>query len=394
MSPRSNQKTRAGIYVDHLDGYKFFVPNPLPPSPNVEMDYSMADLLSKANRAIGRLDGSADILPNPNLFVAGYVRKEALLSSQIEGTQASLEDVLAYEAVTDRRKQHLEVGEVVNYVKAINHGLSMLSASPINNELLLDLHTILLKAVRGKDRSPGRFRQHQNWIGPMGADIYAATFIPPPASEVPNAMSALEDYITHERNTPTLIKCALVHAQFETIHPFLDGNGRLGRLLMILILCKEGTLKRPILYLSAYYKEHRDEYYSLLQNVRDRGDWENWINFFLKGVWLASEEAFETAKEIISMREKHRLQILEKARSPTKGFLLLDYLYENPAVSISEVAELLKFSYQGASKLVDDLYSLDLLEEMTGQQRNRLFRYKPYLDLLRKGTEPVEYIEE
>lgn len=364
-----------------------FVPKPLPPDLFITIDTGLANLLSEANRALGRLDGSAQILPNPDLFVSMYVRKEAVLSSQIEGTQASLEDVLAYEAISERRKFSQNVAEVVNYVHAMHVSLQKLETTPFSNDVLKKAHQILLKGARGARKLPGNFRQSQNWIGHPGADIFTASFIPPPPAEVKKSMSHLEAYINSDTSTPMLIKCGLIHSQFETIHPFLDGNGRLGRLLVTLLLCQKKVMHRPLLYLSAYFKQHRSEYYDHLQAVRDTGDWEGWLKFFLRGVWLVSDEAFKTVREIISMREQHRELILRKMRSSANGLLLLEHLFTNPLINVVGVAKLVYVSYPAANNLVADFVRHGLLEEMTGRQRNRQFLYEPYLAILREGTE-------
>jgi len=388
MHDQNQQTARAGVYVEQAEGYRAFIPKTLPPNPAIAIDDELAELLSKANRALGRLDGSAEILPNPDMFVAMYVRKEAILSSQIEGTQASLEDVLAYEAISERRKLSLAVGEVVNHVRAMSHGIERLKTLSVGSGLLKELHAILLRGVRGKERSPCDFRRSQNWIGPPGSDLFTAIFVPPPAAEVERLMSDLEAYVSRDTTTPILIKCGLVHAQFETIHPFLDGNGRLGRLLVTLLLSEQRIIARPLLYLSAYYKQYRAEYYDLLQRVRDTGDWESWLKFFLRGIWLVSEEAFGTARQILAMREEHRQFILKHVRGSAKGLQLLDLLFQEPMTNIREVARLLDVTYPAANNLVTEFVRHSLLEEITGQQRNRLFVYEPYVALLRKGTEP------
>ena len=389
MQNRNSQKLRAGKYVIQAGGYQAFYPNALPPDPEIKIDHKLADLLSKANRSLGRLDGSTQILPNPDIFVAMYVRKEAILSSQIEGTQASLEDVLAYEAISERRRLSKTVMEVVNHINAMNRGTELLESLPIGVELLKELHAILLQGVRGGASLPGELRKIQNWIGPPGSDYFTAVFVPPPPTEVNRLMSELELYTSDINTIPILIKAGLIHAQFETIHPFLDGNGRLGRLLVTLYLCKRQVIAHPLLYLSAYYKQHRAEYYDRLQRVRDLGDWEGWLNFFLRGIWEVSEEAFANAQKIIGMREEHRQLILQKLSSATKCLILLDRLFEMPMTDIPSVAERLDISYPAASKIVSDLSKNGLLEEITGQKRNRLFVYEPYLAILRKGTEPI-----
>jgi Fic family protein len=377
------------VYVVQPEGHRAFIPNALPPNPPIAIDEELADLLSKANRALGRLDGSTEILPNPDLFVAMYVRKDAVLSSQIEGTQATLEDVLAYEAISERRTLDLAVREVVNHVHAMNAGIDRLKAVSVGSKLLTELHAILLKGVRGKEMSPGEFRRSQNWIGPAGCDVFTATFVPPPAAEVEGLMSDLEAFLKADTTMPLLMKCGLAHAQFETVHPFLDGNGRLGRLLVTLVLCQQRVIARPLLYVSSYYKQHRAEYYDRLQRVRDTGDWEGWLKFFLRGVWQVSQEAFGTARDIVTMREKHRQLILQQVRGSPKGLLLLDRLFNEPMTNVRDVAQLLDVSYPAANTLIAEFLRVGLLQELTGQRRNRRFIYEPYVALLRKGTEPV-----
>lgn len=283
MYQKEQRSTRAGQYIKQITGYSAFIPKPLPPDPSVNIDGELLTLLSEADQALGRLDGSADILPNPDLFVSMYVRKEAVLSSQIEGTQASLANVLEYEAGIRPRGLPGDVAETVNYIRAMNRGLARLEELPVCNRLLKEIHGVLLQGVRGNEKSPGEFRRSQNWIGPPGGNLATAFFVPPPPYEMEHAMGDLELYIHQDTQTPILLKCGMVHAQFETVHPFLDGNGRLGRLLITFLLCQQGVLKRPLLYLSAYFKQYRDEYYERLQEVRVSGDWERWLKFFLRG---------------------------------------------------------------------------------------------------------------
>jgi Fic family protein len=387
MMNQSSRIERAGVYTKQNRGYITFVPKPLPPAPPIQFDQELLNLLSKADCALGRLDGSAQILPNPDLFVSMYVRKEAILSSQIEGTQASLEDVLTYEAISERRKASQSVGEVVNYVNAMNDSLESLKHQPFGNVILRQAHEKLLKGVRGSGKLPGQFRQIQNWIGAPECNINTASFVPPPPTEVGRLMSELETYITVDETMPMLVKCGLVHAQFETIHPFLDGNGRLGRLLITLLLCQQRIMNRPLLYLSAYFKQHRLEYYDRLQQVRDFGNWEDWLKFFLKGIGLVSDEAFETVRDILSLRESHRQLILNKMRSSANGLILLEDLFKSPLTDVGSVAKLVHVTYTAANNLVSDFTLHGLLKEITGKHRNRLFLYEPYLAILRKGTE-------
>ena len=276
--------TRSGNFVKQLEGYTAFIPSPLPPKPTIKMDAELTRLLSKADRSLGRLDGATSILPNPDLFVAIYVRQEAVLSSQIEGTQSTLEDVLEYEIDAKGREQPKDVQEVVNYVNALRYGLECLQELPLCLRLIKEIHHKLLDGVRGGDRYPGEFRKQQNWIGSPGCTLTTATFIPPPVSEMHQALNNLEKFLHDRDSFPALIHCGLAHAQFETIHPFVDGNGRVGRLLITFLLCQREILQKPLLYLSHYLKFHRSEYYDRLMAVRTDGNWEGWLKFFLKGI--------------------------------------------------------------------------------------------------------------
>jgi Fic family protein len=327
------------------------------------------------------------MLPNPELFVGMYIRKEAVLSSQIEGTQASLVDVLEYEASTASRKLSADVAELVNYISAMNYGLQRLDELPLSNRLLREIHKELLRGTRGEQMTPGEFRTSQNWIGPEGCDLSGAVFVPPPPHEMERAIGELETFIHSDMPMPTLIKIGLIHSQFETIHPFLDGNGRMGRLLITFFLCQQGVLKRPLLYLSSFFKQNRDEYYARLQAVRDNGDWEQWLLFFVTAVWHVSREASDTAHQIFLMREGHRHMIQEGLTRSVIGLELLDHLYQTPYLTVDRAKELLNVSYPTANALISGLSDLGLLREITGQQRNRLFEYTQYIDLLRKGTE-------
>ncbi len=380
---RAQSSKRAGHYIKQSTGYEAFVPKPLPFAPPIQMNEELISTLSKADQALGRLDASADILPNPDLFVRMYVRKEAVLSSQIEGTQASLTDLLEYEASPARRRPQSDVIEVSNYVRAMNHGIERLDVIPISNRLLREIHAELLRGVRGSNKSPGEFRSSQVWIG--HSELSTAVFVPPPAHEVAQAIGDLEAYIHKDVPTPVLIKAGLVHSQFETIHPFLDGNGRMGRLLITFLLYQQGVLKRPLLYLSAYFKEHRDEYYSRLQAVRDSGDIERWLQFFLTAVWRVSDEAAETARQILALREQHRLLVQSQVAGSVHGLKLLDSLYERPYTNVKIAAGILGVAYPTANNLINNFANLGLLQEITGQTRDRIFKYSPYLDLMETG---------
>jgi Fic family protein len=372
---------RAGTYFRQPSGFSVFMPASLPPSPPVSLS-ALHGLLSTADRALGRLDGSIQTLPNPDLFVLMYVRKEAVLSSQIEGTQSSLQDLLAAEAQVLASDAPKDVEEVVNYVAAMNHGLARLAELPVSVRLIREIHAELVSGVRGSRLSPGELRRTQNWIGPAGSTVATASFVPPPADAVPDALSDLERFLHSDTDLPLLVKIGLAHAQFETIHPFLDGNGRCGRLLITFLLCESRALHKPVLYLSHFFKHHRQEYYDRLQAVRDRGDWEGWLAFFLKGVAEVSAQATETARRILELREAHRAAVTDHlGRAAGNGHRLLDKLYERPIMSVAQVRELTRTTYPAANDLVNRLVGLGILQEFTGQKRHRRFRYLPYIRL-------------
>lgn len=374
------ETSRAGRYIDQLEGYKAFVPNPLPPIPEVTIDQEMWNLLSQADRALGRLDGATDALPNPDLFVFMYVRKEAVLSSQIEGTQASLIDVLEFESQALEPSNAQDVAEVVNYISAIKYGLERLKSFPISLRLIREIHQELMKGVRGAERSPGEFRRSQNWIGPVGCSLAEASYVPPPPHEMIQALNNLENFLHSPQPMPTLIKVGLAHAHFETIHPFLDGNGRTGRLLITFLLCEQNILQRPLLYISYYFKKNRTEYYDRLQAVRDSGNWEDWLKFFLRGVYEVAQEAAATARRIVNLKEEHRQLVLSKmGRRSGNAVALLESLYFRPIFNVEHAAEITGLSYPNANTLIKNLSEVGLLEEITGQKRNRAFSYAPYL---------------
>lgn len=350
------------------------------------MDAELTRLLSDADRALGRLDGVATVLPNPDLFVAMFVRQEAVLSSQIEGTQSTLQDILSYEADHSTRSRPGDVGEVVNYVGAMNHGLTRLATLPLSLRLLKEIHERLLRNVRGSERTPGEFRRSQNWIGPQGCTLAEADFVPPPPHEMDQALGNLEQFI-HERDSfPILIQCGLIHAQFETIHPFLDGNGRVGRLLITFLLCERQILQRPLLYLSHYLKVRRAEYYDRLTAIRSQGDWEGWLKFFLRGIYEVSLSATDMARRIMQLRETHRQLISEQITSSGNALKLHDHLFQVPTFSINQAKDIMGCAFATASSVVDQLQSAGLVREITGNERNRLYRYEPYVALFQKMT--------
>ncbi len=393
---------RSGTFVRQPQGYSAFIPRPLPPDPPVDIDTELWTALSRADRALGRLDGSTEVLPNPDLFVAMYVRQEAVLSSQIEGTQASLTDILEYEADAARRGLPGDVWEVVNYIRAMNYGLERLSSLPLSLRLLREIHAELLRDGRGSRKNPGEFRDSQNWIGAGMAPLEQAVFVPPPPAEMLRAMGELELFLHDSQPMPVLVKCGLIHAQFETIHPFLDGNGRVGRLLITFFLVQQGILRRPLLYLSYYFKQHRDEYYDLLQAVRTRGNWESWLKFFLRAVAEVANSATETARRILRLREEHRELIRSRAAGKANAEHLLDHLFEQPILNVRQAADLVEVSFPTANSLIGQLAELGLLKELTGSPRKRLFAYQRYLDLFerqpgldtgRPNLQPVAWTE-
>lgn len=383
MNNRLRANGRAGHYVRQQLGFSAFFPKPLPPSePLLEIDHEMQVLLSEADRTLGRLDGSIQTLPDGDLFVLMYIRKEAVLSSQIEGTQSSLTDVLEAEANLTDANHPGDVAEVINYINALRYGIGRLPTLPVSTRLIREIHERLMAGVRGQERNPGEIRTSQNWIGSGGATLNDAAFVPPPAHEVSNALAALEAFVHAESRLPTLLRIGLVHAQFETIHPFLDGNGRVGRLLITLLLCEQQILSQPVLYISHFLKANRQTYYELLQAVRDRGEWEKWLKFFLRGIRSVSDEATETARQIVALREAHRKLVTTSfGKAAANGLTLLEDLYKRPVVSVNSVAALLGMTHAGASNLVRRLVDADILTEITGRSRYRAFRYGPYLDL-------------
>jgi Fic family protein len=380
---------RAGRYITQPTGYRAFEPAPLPPQPALELDGELQRLLSSADRALGRLDGSVLTLPNPDLFVFMYVRKEAVLSSQIEGTQSSLQDLLSAEAKMFDENLPSDVDEVINYVRAMNHGLARLAELPVSVRLIREIHTELMQGVRGGRLTPGELRTSQNWIGPAGCTLGTATFVPPPHHEVPKALGELENFLHSDDALPPLVKIALAHVQFETIHPFLDGNGRVGRLLITFLLTESGVLHKPVLYLSHYFRQHRQQYYDHLQSVRTKGTWEAWLSFFLRGVVEVANEAAETARRILQLREEHRAAITAHlGRAAGNGHKVLESLFDRPIVTVADVRAMTGTTYAAANSLVSRLAKLGVLQEMTGYARNRRFRYAPYIALFNDTGRP------
>jgi Fic family protein len=390
MKKASNKK-RLGSYVSRASAgetYKSFVPPALPPDPPLNMD-RLYKPLDKAMRAMGELDALAKLLPDIGLFLYMYVRKEAVLSSQIEGTQSSLSDLLLFENQEKTDVPVDDVEEVSNYIAALNHGLKRMKGGfPLSTRLIREMHAILLRGGRGSDKAPGEFRRSQNWIG--GTRPGKARYVPAPPEMVGELMSDLEKFVhADKQNLPALIKASLVHVQFETIHPFLDGNGRLGRLLITLLLCANETLIQPILYLSLYFKEHRQTYYDLLHDVRMKGDWEEWCEFFLDGVKETAAQGSADAKRIIDLLEHDRKRIALIGKASKSALKIHGYLLKKPFLSITKASKTLKLSVPTTTNAVLKLVEIGLLKELTGGARNRLFAYTDYLAILTAGTEPL-----
>jgi len=379
---------RAGVFIKQPSGYSAFLPSGLPPEPPLHIDTETQNLLSIADRELGRLDGITQILPNPDLFVAMYVKKEAVLSSQIEGTQASLEDILNIPDKTGKAYESDDVREVINYVSAMDWGIARLDTFPLSLRLIREIHAMLLEGTRGGEKNPGEFRRSQNWIGPPGSTISTAVFIPPAVGDMVNAMGDLESFFYEEDEMPALIKIALIHAQFETIHPFLDGNGRMGRLLITFWLCQQAIMHKPLLYLSYYFKQNRQEYYDRLMDVRLKGDWEGWIKFFLKGIAQVSIEAAESAKQILDIKMQFSEKLFAVDKNNNNAQLLLNKLFEKPYITKSLAAGMIGISAPTAGALVDLFCKNGILKDTDpGKKRYKIYVFDDYMRILERGTE-------
>lgn len=386
---RSARLGRKEIVSTTGEKVEAFIPPPLPPNPTVQMD-RLYRRLEEATLALGRLDGVTSILPNPPLFISPYVMREAVFSSQIEGTQSSLSDLLLFESEETPEIPLDDVQELLNCLEAMRYGLSQVRAPgglPVSQRLFLEIHKILLSKGRGSNKNPGEFRDGQNWIENQAGE---KLFVPPPHKQVPDLLSDLEKFIHADTpQIPTLIKIGLIHVQFETIHPFFDGNGRLGRLLITLLFCTQGVLKEPLLYLSLYFKKHRQRYYDLLQQVRDSGDWETWLEFFLEGITETSGQAIKAANGILRLFEEDELKIKSLGRSAASALRVHRLLQEQPIIGIPQAAQKLGISIPTVAKSVRHLEKLKILREFTGKQWDRRFAYENYMKILNSGTEPL-----
>lgn len=388
-----DKKKRIGHYIKSSvvagESYSAYIPKPLPPHPTLDMN-ELYPLLDQANTALGRLDGMSMVLPDPSLFLYMYVRKEAVLSSQIEGTQSSLSDLLLFETEEAPGAPIDDVTEVSCYVSALNYGLERLKEFPLSLRLIREIHAKLMNNSRGGDKQPGEFRTSQNWLG--GTRPGNARFVPPPPENLMECLDHFEKFLHDDKvKLPALIKAALAHVQFETIHPFLDGNGRLGRLLITFILCVEGILRDPLLYLSLYFKANRQAYYDQLQSVRETGDWESWIKFFLTGVIDTAAQATETAQSIMALFKRDHVKIEESDKSTTAILKIHHYLQEHPIANTSKIKEMCGISLPTVLRSLATLESLGLVKEVTGKERHKIFVYQEYLNILSKGTEPLRY---
>ena len=377
---------RAGHLITNLSGemaYKSFVPTPLPPKPSIELTEDMINLLIKANSQLAVLESIATRIPNVELFISMYVRKEALMSSQIEGTQATLEDV--FDPMIEANTNH-NVADVVNYIKATEFAIKRLHELPLCNRLIKETHAVLMEGVRGQEKSPGEFRRSQNWIGGQGSTLKNARYIPPSPDDIIEAMFDLEKYINADDELDALIRAALIHYQFETIHPFLDGNGRVGRLLITLFLMEKKVLSTPALYISYFLKKNRVEYYDRMTEVRAKGNYEQWVTFFLRALLESAEDATATIDELIALHDKNAAVISGMGRAAKNAMLVFEYLEANPIIEIRKTAEALSITFNTASSAVKRLTDAGILVQTTNASRNRTFAYEDYLSILRKGT--------
>jgi Fic family protein len=380
MLTRTGAHMRAGQYISQSSRqakYKAFIPNELPFK--IKMDNVLQARLSEADQALGRLDGISQILPDVDFFVLMYISKEAILSSQVEGTMATFSDLLKAEARIEDAEIHSDVDEIQNYIEAMDYGLDRFDTLPLSLRLIRKIHAVLLQGVRGEGKMPGAFRKSQNWIG--GHSIETASFVPPPAHEIMPLLHNLEKYMHDKNPAPLLIKTALIHLQFEAIHPFLDGNGRIGRLLITFFLCQQGVLKKPLLYLSEFFRSHRQEYYDRLSAAHGKDDLEGWLKFFLEGVALTARSASDTAQRVIELRECDMRSVAGMGAASEKALKLMGHLNRSPLVRIKDVERIAGLANPNAIVLIGKLAKLGILEEITGRKRNKIFAYSKYIDV-------------
>ncbi len=377
---------RSGKFVVNMTGkaaYRSFCPAPLPPEPVLEMGEEMVRLLMETGRNLQKLDAAAQFMSNTELFISMYVRKEALLSSQIEGTQCTLEDIFDPEL---DENSNLNVADVINYVKATQYALDRIHTLPLCNRLLRETHAVLMEGVRGQEKNPGEFRRSQNWIGPAGGILKDARYIPPNVEDMERSMSDLEHYINEGEDYDLLIRAALIHYQFETIHPFLDGNGRIGRLLILLYLMKQKLLNKPVLYVSCFLKKNQLEYYDRMSEVRRSGNYEQWVGFFLEAVSVAAADAADSIEKLSALHDSNVMALPKTNRSKDSIRMVFDYIEQHPIIDIKRTATALSVSYNTVSTASRKLMELGILKETTNAARNRVFAYERYLEILKMGT--------
>lgn len=381
MNPQDFNEKAPGKVVQNMDGDWCFIPNALPPNLNSSLE--LLSSLSEANLALGQLSGIGERLPNPHLMIGPFLRREAMLSSRIEGTIATAEELVLFEVEPEdaNRRDVQDVREVANYVRALNTGLSLLKELPVSLRLARKIHAVLMHRVRGEDKRPGEFRDRQNYIGNRSEPIAMARFVPPPPREMHAALDQLEKYFHEQSNLPFLVNLALTHYQFEAIHPFLDGNGRIGRLLIPLLLCERNYLPQPLLYISAFFEKHRYEYARLLLEVSQQGAWEQWVLFFLRGIAEQSRDAVQRSKKLLDLWEGYRLR-MQKARSSALVLSLVDYLFARPAISIPQAQLELKVTYRSAQANIEKLVAGGILREHTGRRRNRIYVAPEIIDTI------------
>lgn len=377
---------RSGEYVNNLSGelaYKSFKPSPLPPNPELTIDSDMVKKLVDANRDLVRLDTASKLIPNVELFISMYVMKEALISSQIEGTQCTLDDVLDPDV---DKNTNLDVSEVINYISACSYAINRLKTMPLCNRFLREIHQKLLAGIRGQEKNPGEFRRSQNWIGAANCTLNEARYIPPNVDDMNSALSDLEKYMNEGDDYDPLIRIALIHYQFETIHPFLDGNGRVGRLLILLYLLEQGYLSKPIIYISYFLKKNQIEYYDRISEVRKSGNYEQWVCFFLEAVSAAAKDSLQTIEKLSDLHERNVANLPNTTRKNDNVRKVFDYIEQYPIISIKRTASALNLSYNTVSSIVNKLTQNGVLKETTNASRNRVFFYEEYLSILRKDT--------
>ena len=394
MNPENFRNSSAGKCIRSLGKhpYWYYVPNPLPPQ--IDLDWELANLLSEANIKLGELSGAGQLLPNPHLLIGPFIRREAVMSSRIENTQSGLDQLFLFEADKTESPEMPDVQEIANYVNAMEYGIERLQHLPVSSRLICEIHEVLMSGVRGENASPGLMRTSQNWIGSPGCTLMDATYIPPPVPEMKECFSELEKYIHSNPKEPPLIQSALVHYQFEAIHPFVDGNGRIGRLLIILLLMEKRVLSQPLLYLSDFFERHRDTYYESLLNVSQKGDWKAWLTFFLNGVYEQSGDGLLTIQKILTLREQYR-ELVMGPRVPSVVNPLIEHLFSTPIISVSEISKEWKENFTTVQRSVNYLVEKGILREMTGQQRNRLFIADEILNIIMtERAKSVPFIED